>query len=90
MAGLDPPYRATNRYMATPFQIMPVTEKSFDAPPQDRLHLHAMHRRAAIAASITRVPRGTTAVVTMISINSTTTGTGTGTTSGAGCGSETE
>ncbi|MES2669653.1 MAG: hypothetical protein V4673_04440 [Pseudomonadota bacterium] len=46
-----------------------------------------MHRRTAIAASFIRVPRGTTAVIAMIS---TTTGTGTGTTSGAGCGSETE
>jgi hypothetical protein len=44
-----------------------------------------MHRRTAIAASFIRVPRGTTAVIAMIS-----TTTGTGTASGAGCGSETE
>jgi hypothetical protein len=44
-----------------------------------------MHRRTTIATSFIRVPRGTTAVITMIA-----TTTGTGTTSGAGCGSETE
>lgn len=27
MAGLGPPYRATNRYMATPFQIMSILRK---------------------------------------------------------------
>jgi len=48
-----------------------------------------MHRRTAIAASFIRVPRGTTAAITMIA-TTTGTGTGTGTTSGAGCGSETE
>lgn len=45
-----------------------------------------MHSRTAIAASVTRVPRGT--VVAAMTL--TTTGIGTGTTSGAGCGSETE